>query len=167
MTQETSGYVRMGRWEVRSVPAGWFFVPDFGLRHAGPPPISNITVKDDSLLGGDKLEPYIKVQMDILRRTFLDPVFSGPQPSSLTAGEETMLLLIRHQTAEGPRLLQVQTYVRERRWIGIITLTTTEAKLAELRPDYEWFVRSLGIVPPQEAPAEIGAAEDGEPRPTA
>lgn len=164
MTQGTSGYVRMGGWEVRSVPAGWFFVPDFGLRHSGPPPTSNITVKDDSLLGGDKLEPYIRVQMDILKRTFENPLFSGPQPSSLVAAEETMLLLIRHVTTDGSRLLQVQTYVREGRWIGIITLTTTEAKLPELRPDYERFVRSLGIVPPQEGSADSSAARTGEPR---
>ena len=140
---------RIGRWVISSVPANWFFVPDFGLRHNSPYPTSNITVKDDVLLAGNRLEPYIQAQINILRRTYLDPAFAGPQPAALLKVEtdETMLLLIRHQPVNGTSVLQVQTYVRLGTWIGIITLTTVDQFVRHVRPDYERFMSLLNIAP--------------------
>ena len=145
---------RIGRWIISAVPGGWFYMPDFGLRHNSPYPTSNITVKDDTLLAGNKLEPYIQAQINILRRTYLDPAFAGPQASVLlrTEVDESMLLLIRHQPVNGSSVMQVQTYVRLATWLGIITLTTTDRNLPRDRPDYERFVASLRIAP--EAPPE-------------
>ncbi len=145
---------RIGRWIISAVPGGWFFVPDFGLRHNSPYPTSNITVKDDILLAGDKLEPYIQAQITILRRTYLNPAIAGPQTSGSlrTEVDESMLLLIRHQPVNGTGVMQVQTYVRLAAWLGIITLTTTDRNLQRNRPDYERFVASLKIAP--ETPPE-------------
>ncbi len=140
---------RIGRWLISSVPASWFFVPGFGLRHNSPYPTSNITLKDDVLLAGNRLEPYIQAQITILRRTYLDPAFAGPQPAALLKVDvnETMLLLIRHQPVNGTRVMQVQTYVRLGAWLGIITLTTVEQSVRQVRPDYERFIASLMIAP--------------------
>jgi hypothetical protein len=44
-------------------------------------------------------------------------------------------------------MLHVQTYVRVGRWVGIITLTTVEAYLKVVRPDYEAFLKGLRILP--------------------
>ena len=151
---EAGQAVRMGRWEIPAIPANWWFVPDFGLQHnttAQPP--SNITIKDDILLAGDKLEPYILAQIEILKGRFQNPVFAGPQPSPLYPADETMMLLIRHPPHNGVNLLQVQTYVRSGRWLGIITLTTTEQMLSSVRKDYEQFVGWLKIAPAEELAA--------------
>ncbi len=138
--------VRIGRWILSSVPASWFYVPGFGLRHNSPYPTSNITVKEDVLLAGNKLQPYVDAQITILKRTYLDPSFAGPQPIKLLAqAEETMLLLIRHQPLNGVSVMQVQTYARVANWLGIITLTTVEQSVTSLRRDYEQFVQSLAI----------------------
>ncbi len=146
MSGGASNTARMGRWKISSVPAGWWFVPDFGLRHQadGDPP-SNITVIDDVLLAGDKLEPYIATQVEILKGRFTEPVFAGPQKSALFPADECMLLMIRHPPQNGVRILQVQTYVRIQRWLGIITLTTQERNLPGVRKDYEQFVASLRV----------------------
>ena len=155
MSQHGSGAVRMGRWEIASVPANWWFVPEFGLKHnTAEQPASNITVKDDVLLAGNRLEPYIRVQMEILKGRYEGLAFAGPQKSTLYEANETMLLMIRHPLREGVSLLQVQTYVRAGSWLGIITLTTTERMLTSVRRDYEQFVASLKIAPPEDpAPA--------------
>lgn len=145
----------MGRWVISSVPAGWFFEPGFGLRHNTPDqPASNITVKDDILLAGNKLEPYIRVQMEILKGRFAGCSFGGPGDSKLLSADESRMLLIRHQPANGLRVLQVQTYVRLGQWIGIVTLSTLEERLGTVRWDYEQFVSSLLIAPAQEPEAE-------------
>lgn len=147
----------MGRWQISAVPANWFFIPDFGLRHNSPThPASNITVKDDVLLAGSKLEPYIQAQIDILKGAYLEPVFAGPQPtalvdSSLLGVHEAMMLIIKHQPHAGAAVFQVQTYVRLDRWLGIITLTTLEQTLMSVRRDYEQFVRMLSIAPEEQA----------------
>ena len=151
MTAAPNDVVRMGRWEISAVPANWFFIPDFGLRHNSPThPASNITVKEDVLLAGNKLEPYIQAQISILKRTYLDPAFAGPQPTtlieaSLPAVEEAMMLIVKHQPHAGASVLQVQTYVRLDQWLGIITLTTLEQTLLSVRKDYEQFIRLLRI----------------------
>ncbi len=161
MSEASPNSARIGRWLISSVPASWFFIPSFGLRHNSPYPTSNITVKDDVLLAGNRLEPYIQAQITILRRTYLDPAFAGPQSAALLKVDvdETMLLLIRHQPVNGTRVMQVQTYVRLQSWIGIITLTTVEQSVRQVRPDYERFIASLAIAPddppndPDAAPA--------------
>lgn len=137
----------IGRWIITSAPAGWLFVPDFGLRHNIPDPASNISIKEDVLLAGNKLQPYVDAQKIMLARTYDNPVFAGPQPAKLLAEQtdEIMLLLIRHQPMRGTSVLQVQTYVRCGTWLGIITLTTIDRLLAQVRPDYEQFVASLAI----------------------
>ena len=161
------GSARMGRWIVSTVPANWSFEPGFGLRHNSPTqPASNITVVDDVLLGGDKLEPYVKAQMEILKGRFKDPVFGGPQPSALFPADEALMLLIRHPEHEGKRVLQVQTYVRIEHWLGIITLSTLEQMLTTVRKDYEQFVASLKVAPP-DPPPPAHDAPDAEAEGTA
>ena len=162
MSEASPNSARIGRWLISSVPASWFFIPGFGLRHNSPYPTSNITVKDDVLLAGNRLEPYIQAQITILRRTYLDPAFAGPQPAALLKVDvdETMLLLIRHQPVNGTRVMQVQTYVRLQSWIGIITLTTVEQSVRQVRPDYERFIASLAIAaddPPNDPDAAPAA----------
>lgn len=165
MSEPTQGSVRMGRWEISAIPAGWWFVPEFGLKHnTSTQPPSNITVKDDVLLAGDKLEPYILAQVEILKGRFVSPVFGGPHKSALYPADETMMLLIRHPPHNGVNILQVQTYVRVGQWLGIITLTTTEAMLTAVRKDYEQFVGWLRIAPPDPEP-DPPAAPPEEPAP--
>ena len=159
MNEAPPNSARIGRWIISSVPASWFFVPDFGLRHNSPYPTSNITVKDDVLLAGNRLEPYIQAQIGILRRTYLDPVFAGPKPVALLKidVDETMMLLIRHQPVNGTSVMQVQTYVRLGAWIGIITLTTVDQFIRQVRPDYECFI-SLLTVAPEDTSQDSGPA---------
>ena len=149
MTPLTEASPRINRWRITAAPPGWYFVPDFGLRHNASDPTSNIHLGADVLLAGNTLLPYIEAQKDMLARRYDTPVFAGPQPNRLLADrtDEAMLLLIRHQPGRGLSVLQVQTYVRLAKWIGIATLTTTDGMLHQVRPDYEAFLTSLHIEP--------------------
>ena len=140
---------RIDRWRLNSAPEHWFFVPEFGLKHNVPDPKSNIHLGGDKLLAGDKLEPYVEAQKLMLCRKYDQPIFAGPQTSVLLADQvdESILLLIRHQPMRGSSVFQVQTYVRIEKWIGIVTLTTTDVYLRQVRPDYERFLAMLTILP--------------------
>ena len=143
----------IGRWEVRLVPHGWVYVPDFGIRKAeeGVVP-SNVTVGQDTLLAGDKLSLYLDAQLTMMRNTFQDPAIAGPMPAEFAGADEAMLLMVKHRPLNGMTVVQVQTYVRAAKWIGVITLTTLEQELLKVRPDFERFSKALVILP------EAGAA---------
>lgn len=144
----TTASARVGQWQINAAPAGWFFVPDFGLRHDVASPASNIHLNADTLLAGDTLKPYVEAQMQMLSRKYDQPTFAGPQSTKLLAdqADESMLLLIRHQPMRGTTVLQVQTYVRLAKWIGIVTLTTADRSIQQVRPDYERFLTMLTVV---------------------
>jgi hypothetical protein len=73
--------------------------------------------------------------------------FAGPQATAFAGADEAHLLFIRHSVDPVGSMLHAQTYVRLGDWVGIITLTTLEAQLRAVRPDYEAFVKGLRISP--------------------
>lgn len=143
----------IGRWEVRLVPHGWVYVPGSGIRKSEEGVVSsNVTVSEDTLLAGDKLSLYLDAQITMMKRTFQEPVIAGPMPSEFAGADEAMLLMVKHQPLNGMTVVQVQTYVRAAKWIGIVTLTTLEQELLRVRPDFERFSKSLVIQPETVAP---------------
>lgn len=140
--------LRIGRWEVRLVPHGWVYVPEFGIRKVeeGVVP-SNVTVSQDVLLAGDKLALYLDAQITMMKGTFQEPMIAGPRPQEFAGAEEAMLLMVKHRRLNGRTVVQVQTYVRVAKWIGIVTLTTLEQELMKVRPDFERFSKALAILP--------------------
>jgi len=140
--------LQIGRWEVRLVPHGWVYVPDFGIRKTeeGVVP-TNGTVSQDTLLAGDKLALYLDAQITMMKSTFQEPMIAGPKPSEFTGADEAMLLMVKHRPLNGLTVVQVQIYVRVAKWIGVITLTTLEQELLKVRPDFERFCKALVILP--------------------
>jgi hypothetical protein len=136
---------RIGRWIVPGVPLGWTWLPGFGIQKQalGVVP-SNIHLREDELLAGN-LVLYIRAQVTMMRRTFLNPVVAGPAPLEFPAAQEAAMLMVKHQPLNGVTVFQVQHYVRSGKWIGIATLTTLEHELLAVRPDFELFMKLLRI----------------------
>jgi hypothetical protein len=139
------------RWQIPQVPAHWQVIPGWGVRgvaaHAAG---SNICLTEDTLLAGNRLEPYVRVQMDIMRRQFTSPQFAGPSPTGMLAGagvEEGSLLLIRHGPLGGNEVVQLQVYGRSASWIGIATLTALKPNIGLVRKDFELFLGALRVLP--------------------
>lgn len=143
-----AGAARIGRWIIPAVPFGWSWIPEFGIQKAtaGAVP-SNVCLKEDELLAGNQLGPYIDAQITIMKRTFLDPVIAGPAPLEFPGATEAALLMLKHQPMNGTRVFQVQHYILMEKWIGIATLTTIETELLKVRPDFDQFMKLLKIEP--------------------
>jgi hypothetical protein len=73
----------------------------------------------------------------------------------MQGAEEAYLFFVRHTVVAVGNMLHAQTYVRVGAWLGIVTLTTLEAQLKAVRPDYDAFVKGLRIDPPSIDPAGI------------
>jgi hypothetical protein len=139
---------RIGRWIIPAIPFGWTWIPEFGIQRGGEGATpSNVYLKEDELLAGDQLNPYIQAQIAIMRRTFLNPVIAGPAPLQFPGAQESGMLMLKHQAMNQVTVIQVQHYVRSGKWIGIATLTTTETELLRVRPDFEQFMKFLQIQP--------------------
>jgi hypothetical protein len=138
--------VRIGRWIILGIPFGWTWVPEFGIqkRREGAFP-SNVCLREDQLLAGDRLELYIRAQITIMKRTFMEPMIAPPAPIIFPGTEEAALLMLKHRPMHQVTVLQVQHYVRSGKWIGIATLTTLETELLKVRPDFEQFINALRI----------------------
>lgn len=141
---------RIGRWIIPAIPFGWTWVPEFGIqkRSEGVVP-SNVYLRDDVLLAGDKLELYIQAQITIMKRTFMEPMIAGPAPMEFPGAEEAAMLMLKHKPMHQVTVFQVQHYVRCGKWIGIATLTTLETELLKVRPDFDQFMKLLRIAPEQ------------------
>lgn len=137
---------RIGRWIVPAIPFGWTWIPDFGIqkRSEGVVP-SNVYLREDELLAGDKLEYYVQAQITIMKRTFVEPMIAGPAPMEFPGAEEAAMLMLKHRSMHQVSVFQVQHYVRSGRWIGIATLTTLESELLKVRPDFDQFMKLVRI----------------------
>jgi hypothetical protein len=142
---------RIGRWIVPAIPFGWAWIPDFGIQRAGENATpSNVYLKEDLLLAGNQLALYIQAQITIMKQSFRDPAIAGPAPTQFPDAEESAMLMLKHQPMNQVSVIQVQHYVRQEQWIGIITLTTIESELLKVRPDFEQFLKLVRIAPPPE-----------------
>jgi|SRR5450631_1357168 len=139
---------RIGRWIIPAIPFGWTWIPDFGIqkRTEGVIP-SNIYLREDQLLAGNQLELYIRAQITLMKRTFVEPVIAGPAPLTFPDAAEAAVLMLKHRPMHQVTVFQVQHYVRSGSWIGIATLTTLEPELLKIRPDFDQFMKLLRIEP--------------------
>lgn len=136
---------RIGRWIVPAIPFGWTWLPGFGIQKQAPGVVpSNIHLREDELLAGN-LMLYIRAQVTLLQRTFLNPMIAGPAPLEFPGAQEAAMLMVKHQPLNNATVFQVQHYVRRERWIGIATLTTLELELLRVRPDFDQFMKVLRI----------------------
>ena len=139
---------RIGRWIIPAIPFGWTWIPGFGIqkRTEGVIP-SNIYLREDQLLAGDQLELYIRAQITLMKRTFVEPVIAGPAPLTFPDSTEAAMLMLKHRPMHQVTVFQVQHYVRSGSWIGIATLTTLEPELLKIRPDFDQFMKLLRVEP--------------------
>jgi hypothetical protein len=132
------------------MPPGWIFVVDFGIRQMTQDPqaiIANIALGQDTLEMPNVLAEYVKKQATLIEQHLKEVKTAGPQPIDFTGSEEAYLFFVRHRPSGAPDMLHVQSYVRVGLWTGIVTLTTPEAQLKVVRPDYDAFIKGLRILP--------------------
>ncbi|HTY85086.1 MAG TPA: hypothetical protein VMB19_12760 [Silvibacterium sp.] len=146
-----AGAARIGRWVIPAIPFGWKWVEGFGIQRIGENLVpSNVYLVEDELLAGDQLVLYIQAQIVVMKRTFKEPVIAGPAPSQFPGAQDCAMLMLKHQPMNQMAVIQVQHYMRNDNWIGIVTLTTLETELLKVRPDFEQFLKLLRIAQPQQ-----------------
>jgi hypothetical protein len=153
-TQAQSGAIAqfplVGRWIITAMPGGWIYVANFGIRQMtldARAVVASVGLGQDEFSAENKIADYIEKQKELIGGRLKDAKFAGPQAVAFSGAEEAHLLFVRHTMDAVGSMLHAQTYVRLGGWLGIITLTTLEAQLNAVRPDYDSFVKGLRIGP--------------------
>jgi hypothetical protein len=125
------------------------YIADFGIRQIVAPNTiaANVALGQDVLDSEGALVDYIKTQAKLIEGHLSGAKIAGPQPIAFAGAEEACLLFVRHRPAGAGDMLHAQTYVRVGLWVGIVTLTTPEAQLQTVRPQYDAFMKGLRILP--------------------
>jgi len=132
------------------MPGGWLYVAGFGIRQmtvAAGTIAASVGVGQDTLASEDGLAEYIEKQKKLIGNYLKEAKFAGPQATGFAGTDEAQLLFVRHSANSAGSMLHAQTYARLGNWVGIVTLTTLEAQLKAVRPDYEAFLKGLHISP--------------------
>ena len=132
------------------MPGGWIYVANFGIRQmimAAGTIAASVGVGQDTLNAESGLSEYIEKQKKLIGSHLKEAKFAGPQAAAFTGADEAHLLFVRHNVASAGSMLHAQTYARLGNWVGIVTLTTLEAQLKAVRPEYEAFLKGLRISP--------------------
>ncbi len=140
----------VGRWGATVLPNGWMLVANFGIRQITTDAsqiAANVSLGEDVLQDENGLADYIAAQARLIEAALKNPKLAGPQPFAFPNADQSFLFMVRHTPNGLSDMLHVQTYVRVGLWVGIITLTTVEAYLKVVRPDYEAFLKGLRILP--------------------
>jgi len=111
---------------------------------------ASVGLGHDKLSAEDVLGKYIEKQMEMMGQHLPEAKFAGPLAASFTGADEAQLLMVRHEVPAQGVMLHVQNYVRLGCWLGIVTLTSMEAEVRAVRPDYDAFVKGLQIQPEPE-----------------
>jgi hypothetical protein len=108
---------------------------------------ASVGAGQDAIGSESGMAEYLEKQLKLIEGRLKDVKCAGPQAIVFAGSDEAHLLFVRHTMACGS-MLHAQTYVRVGLWLGIVTLTTLEAQLRAVRPDYDAFVKGLRIGPP-------------------
>ncbi len=153
MTQEnepqssaTKPLLAVGNWSFAIIPSDWEIVDQHGIRLTLKDTFpSNVVVTEESLPEGQSLGAYIDAQTAVLQHyVSISELSVEPQPSPTIAGSsETTAVLLHFVTPDGSDVVQRQMYVRARQFVGIVTLTTTEADLKSADPAFQTILMGL------------------------
>jgi hypothetical protein len=130
--------LKVGNWEFFAVPNGWEVKDGFGIQREEPGKFpSAVTVTDEALGGGLDFQPFVEMQISMLRQYLRDATIEAAMSPAIPGAEEKACFDVRFSTRDGQILFYRRLYVRAEKTVGTITLTALESELEQIRPAFE------------------------------
>jgi hypothetical protein len=99
------------------------------------------------LPGGMSLQQFVEAQVKMLRQYWREPQIEPSLPPRVRGAEETVALDARHKTKDGQEIFYRRIYARRGRMVGILTFTTLETDLPQVKPAFEAILSGLAFEP--------------------
>jgi len=138
----------IGSWSFAAVPDGWEVREGYGMQRAVKDSFpSNVVASDEMLPGGMSLQQFVEAQVKMLRQYWREPQIEPSLPPQIRGAEETVALDARHKTKDGQEIFYRRIYTRRGRVVGVLTFTTVEADLPQIKPAFEAIISGLAFEP--------------------
>jgi predicted component of type VI protein secretion system len=140
--------VTIGSWSFAKVPEGWHAQGEFGIQRAEKDAFPSNVVATEEMLGLATLERYVEAQVAMLRQYLREPRIEASLPPAIAGSEETVAIDIRYATKDGQVIVLRRIFARSARRVGVLTLTTIEKDLEEIRLALDAILASVSFRPP-------------------
>lgn len=135
------------------MPEKWIAQGDLGFQRDVPDSFpSSVVVTEEQIGEGLSLQQFVEAQLAMLRQYLREPQIDAALPPKISGAEETVAVEVRYKTKDGRGVFYRRIYSRLRRSVGVLTFTTLESELAQVRPALDTIVSGAGFRP--QAPAQ-------------
>jgi pSer/pThr/pTyr-binding forkhead associated (FHA) protein len=139
----------IGGWTFTVLPEGWIPQGESGIQRDVPNAFPSSAVATEERLGnGVALQQYVEAQLGMLRQYLREPQIEAALPPKIHRAEETIAVDVRYKTKDGQGVFYRRVYARTGKTVGILTFTTLESELSQVRQALEAIVSGAGFAPP-------------------
>lgn len=138
----------IGGWTFTAVPEKWIAQGDFGIQRDVPDSFpSSVVVTEEQVGDGVTLHQYVEAQLAMLRQYLREPQIDAALPPKIHGADETVAVEVRYKTKDGQSVFYRRIYSRLGRTVGVLTFTTLENELAQVRPALDAIISGAGFRP--------------------
>jgi len=136
----------IGGWTFSVLPEKWTAQGEFGIqRDASDAFPSSAVATEEPLSNGISLQEYVEAQLAMLRQYLREPQIDAALPPKIQGAEETVVVEVLYKTNDGEAVFYRRVYARVGRTVGVLTFTTLQKELAEVRPAFEAITIGAGF----------------------
>ena len=138
----------IGSWSFAGKPDGWEIQEGYGLQRSDKDSFpSNVVASEEMLPGGMSLQQFVEAQVKMLRQYWREPQIEASLPPQIRGAEETVALDARHKTKDGQQIFYRRIYARRGRLVGILTFTTLDSDLPQVKPAFDAIISRVAFEP--------------------
>jgi pSer/pThr/pTyr-binding forkhead associated (FHA) protein len=139
--------ITIGGWSFSKVPKGWEGQGEFGIQRAEKDAFPSNVVAGEEMLGIATLQRFVEAQVSMLRKYLRDPQIEASLPPAIHGAEDTVALDIRYTTKDEQVICLRRIFARQAQRVGVLTLTTLEKDLEEIRPALDAILAGASFQP--------------------
>jgi pSer/pThr/pTyr-binding forkhead associated (FHA) protein len=137
----------IGGWSFASLPEGWEAQGEYGIQRSVQNSFPSSAVASEEPLNNIGLRDYVEAQLSMLRHYLREPQIEAALPPHIGGADETIALEVRYKTKDGQAVFYHRVYARAGRVAGVLTFTTLEAELANVRAEFDAILRGASFAP--------------------
>jgi pSer/pThr/pTyr-binding forkhead associated (FHA) protein len=138
----------IGGWTFSRLPEQWIAQGEYGIQRDIPDAFpSSAVATEEPLSSGVSLQEYVEAQLAMLRQYLREPQIDAALPPKIHGVEETVAVEVLYRTKDGQAVFYRRVYARVGRTVGVLTFTTLQTELAQVRPAFEAIAAGAGFAP--------------------
>jgi pSer/pThr/pTyr-binding forkhead associated (FHA) protein len=138
----------IGSWTFSTLPEQWTSQGEYSIQSDASDAFPSTAVATEELLGnGISLQEYVEAQLAMLRQYLREPQINAVVPPKIRGAEEAVAVEIHYKTKDGHAVFYRRVYARVGRTVGVLTFTSVQTELTQVRPAFDLIASGAGFAP--------------------